>query len=232
MRIHWIQHVSFEKLGNIEEWINNNNHQLSCTKQFKGDTLPKMEDFDFLIVMGGPMGVYDTDKYNWLKEELLFIKTAIDSNKVVLGICLGSQFIAAAMGAKVFSAPIKEIGWFPIQIKSDPEHSPLSFENFTPTVFHWHGDTFDLPYNAKLIASTNEVAHQAFSINNKVIGLQFHLEQTKDTIKEMITHCNEELLEKGLKIQTENQIKNEITYFESNRKAMFGVLDYLSKRVI
>lgn len=232
MRIHWIQHVSFEKLGNIEEWMSNNNHQLSCTKQFEGDHLPKIEDFDFLIVMGGPMGVYDTDKYNWLKDELLFIRAAIDSKKVVLGICLGSQFIAAAMGAKIYSAPIKEIGWFPIQIKSDFEHNPLSFESFTPTVFHWHGDTFDLPDNAQLIASTNEVAHQAFLMNNKVIGLQFHLEQTEDTIKEMIASCSEELLEKGLKIKTKDQIENEITYFDSNRKAMFYILDYLSKHVI
>jgi len=232
MRIHWIQHVSFERLGNIEEWIKKNNHQLSCTKQFEEDQLPKLDDFDFLIVMGGPMGVYDTHKYNWLKAELQFIKASIKANKAVLGICLGSQFIACAMGAKVYSGTLKEIGWFPIQIKNNFEHSPLSFKDSSPTVFHWHGDTFDLPDNAKLIASTKEVAQQAFLINDRIIGLQFHLEQTKDTIKQMISNCGEELLEDGSKIQTENQIKSEISYFDSNKKMMFYVLDYLSRRII
>ena len=227
MNIHWIQHVPFEGLGNIKEWVIANNHQLTCTRQFKGDFLPTLDSFDMLIVMGGPMGVYDTDKYSWLTEELEFIKSAIKANKPVLGICLGSQFIAAAMGAKVYPGPTKEIGWFPINIKSND--GIFSFNSDSPTVFHWHGDTFDLPSNATLLASTNEVPNQAFMIDNSVIGLQFHLEQTEETLKGMIENCGQELTQGGVKIQSAEEIINEKNFFEENKKAMFGILELLTR---
>jgi GMP synthase-like glutamine amidotransferase len=225
MHIHWIQHVPFEGLGNIEEWITKNNHQLTCTKQFAGDPLPELNNFDLLIVMGGPMGVYDTDQYAWLNDELLLIKQTIDANKPALGICLGSQFIAAALGAKVYPGPVKEIGWFPVEIKNK---NILSFNETTPVVFHWHGDTFDLPEQAELVASTKEVHHQAFKYN-KAIGLQFHLEQTEATIKQMLTNCGDELLAGGKKVQTSDFIQGEKTYFESNKAVMFKILDQLTK---
>ncbi len=228
MNIHWIQHVPFEGLGNIEEWIVTNNHQLTCTKQFEGDVLPSINCFDMLIVMGGPMGVYDTDKYDWLKPELDFIKSSIEAGKAVLGICLGSQFIAAAMEAKVYSGSTKEIGWFPINVL---DNKYFDFKDNTPIVFHWHGDTFDLPANSKHLASTDEVPNQAFVINDKVIGLQFHLEQTKETIKGMVENCGHELVDGEIKIQSETEIINEKTFFEANKKAMFGLLDYLSKKI-
>ncbi len=225
MHIHWIQHVPFEGLGNIEEWITKNNHQLTCTKQFAGDSLPEMNDMDMLIVMGGPMGVYDTEQYPWLSDELLFIKEAIESNKPVLGICLGSQFIAAALGAKVYPGPLKEIGWFPIEIKNN---DILSFNELNPVVFHWHGDTFDLPRGTELVASTKDVPHQAFTYNN-AIGLQFHLEQTEDTIKQMLINCGDELLAGGEKVQNSDSIQSEKNYFDSNKIVMFKILDNLSK---
>ncbi|TLX74076.1 amidotransferase [Labilibacter sediminis] len=230
MNIHWIQHVPFEKLGNIEEWIASNNHQLSCTKQFNGDPLPDLKDIDFLIVMGGPMSVYDTDKYSWLDDELQFIKSAIAHNKAVLGICLGSQFIAASAGAKVYPGSMKEIGWFPIQIHDYFTSDVISFFSNNPTVFHWHGDTFDLPDNAELLASTNEVKNQAYMIGNKVIGLQFHLEQTQETVKEMLLYCGEELTSGGQKVQSSQSIIDNKLNFEANKKAMFGILDYLSSK--
>ena len=229
MNIHWIQHVAFEGLGNIEEWIVTNKHQLTCTQQFKGDTLPKLDDIDLLIVMGGPMGVYDTDKFAWLSEELEFIKSAIHLGKSVLGICLGSQFIAAALGARVYPGPMKEIGWFPINICSDIADL-FGFAVNTPMVFHWHGDTFDLPAEAEHMASTAEVSSQAFMIGEKAIGLQFHLEQTPQTIIGMVQNSGHELEEAGDKIQSVEEIINNKTYFEANKKAMFSVLDYLCKK--
>ncbi|MGQ1784245.1 MULTISPECIES: type 1 glutamine amidotransferase [unclassified Saccharicrinis] len=226
MHIHWIQHVPFEGLGNIEEWVITNNHQLTCTKQFNNDALPSLNSFDMLIIMGGPMGVYDTDKYPWLAEELEFIKSAIEADKAVLGICLGSQFMAASTGASVYPGPMKEIGWFPINIVS--ESAPFNFESSRPTVFHWHGDTFDLPTEAVHLASTDEVASQAFMIGNKAIGLQFHLEQTEKTISGMVENCGQELVQGKKKIQMAEEIINEKAFFAENKKAMFGILDYLS----
>ena len=143
----------------------------------------------------------------------------------VLGICLGSQFIAAALGAKVYPGPIKEIGWHPIDIKNK---EILSFKNNNPTVFHWHGDTFDLPKNAELIASTKEVPHQAYKYKN-AIGLQFHMEQTEETIQQMVTHCKEELEIGGTKIQSEEAILSEKSLFESNKNVMFNLLDKMGQ---
>ncbi len=224
MKIHWIQHVPFETLGNIEEWATVNNHTLNCTRQFENDSLPALNDFDMLIIMGGPMGVYDTAQYPWLAAELNFIKEVIESNKPVLGICLGSQFIAAALGAKVYPGQVKEIGWFPLEIKNQ---KTLPFNSNNPIVFHWHGDTFDLPEGAELLASTPEVPHQAYKFNN-AIGLQFHIEQTESTLIEMLENCGYELKENGPKMQIPDEILNTKTYLETNKRIMFQILDFLS----
>ncbi len=111
LHIHYLQHVSFEGLGYIENWISNNNHQLSGTKFFEGEVLPNNHSFDWLIVMGGPMGVNDYGKYPWLKPEKEFIRNAIENDKTVIGICLGAQLIASVLGGKVFPGIQKEIGW-------------------------------------------------------------------------------------------------------------------------
>ncbi len=226
MNIHWIQHVPFEGLGNIKEWIENHHHTLSCTKQYSGESLPDIHDIDMLIIMGGSMGVYDVDEYPWIKTETQFIKECVELNKPVLGICLGSQFIASAMDAKVYPGPVKEIGWFPVQI-FNKELFP--FEEDHPVIFHWHGDTFDLPNNAELLASTPEVKHQAFRFGDKTIAIQFHLEQTEETVAGMLTHFADDLLENGAKIQSKEEIESQKHYFETNKKIMFHILDFLAK---
>ncbi len=115
MQLHWLQHVPFEGLGTIEEWAGTNGVETSRTRLFAGDPLPAIENFDWLIVMGGPMGIHDHGEYPWLVAEKEFIKAAIDAGKTVLGICLGAQLIADVLGAKVYAGPQKEIGWFPIR---------------------------------------------------------------------------------------------------------------------
>src|SRR2546428_2396131 len=116
MNIHYFQHVPFEGLGCIEDWANRKSHVLSSTRFFEKHTLSDLKTIDWLIVMGGPMGVYDESEYLWLKEEKEFIKKAIDANKVVIGICLGSQLIAEVLGAKVYKNKFTEIGWFPVEV--------------------------------------------------------------------------------------------------------------------
>src|SRR4030042_2732255 len=102
LRIHCFQHVDYEDMGCIKEWCHTNGHQITCTKFYKGDSLPDTKDFDWLIIMGGPMGVYEDEKYSWLSGEKTAIKEAIEQNKTVIGICLGSQLIADVLGARVY----------------------------------------------------------------------------------------------------------------------------------
>jgi GMP synthase-like glutamine amidotransferase len=192
LRIHYLQHVVYEDLGCIKLWASENGHQLTSTKFFKNYALPEHSNYDWLIILGGPMGVYQQEKYKWLPIEKEFIKQSIEQNKTVIGICLGSQLIASALKAKVYPNKEKEIGWFPINV-SEAIINPLFNKEKCYTVFHWHGDTFDLPQNAALLASSEACANQAFIYSDKVIGLQFHLEVTINSLKRMIIFGASEL---------------------------------------
>jgi len=190
MHFHCLQHDEFEKPAYITEWININGHNLTFTYFIKNDQLPPHSSYDVLLIMGGPMGAYDEDIFPWLKKEKIYIKEAIDLNKKVIGICLGCQLLAAAMGSKVYPHEEKEIGFFPVKkVGSHPV-----FYNFPESiiVFHWHGDTFDLPKNAQLIFSSDVCANQAFICNNNVLGLQFHLEINKSLIHSWLENCGNE----------------------------------------
>jgi GMP synthase-like glutamine amidotransferase len=112
MRLHWLQHVPFEGLGYIKDWAEEQGFDITCTRLYEGEELPKMDEFDWLIVMGGPMGIFDYNDHPWLTDEKEFIELAIDEEKTVIGICLGAQLIATALGAEVKNNPVKEIGWY------------------------------------------------------------------------------------------------------------------------
>lgn len=193
MRIHYIQHVPFEGLGYIQTWIAENNHTLTATKVWEKAMFPSMDDFDVLIIMGGPMGVYDDHQYQWLSEEKNFIFSAIKEEKKIIGICLGAQLLACVLGATVYTNKHKEIGWFPIHIES-------SFREWLGTdvpgemlVFHWHGDKFDNPYGGLIQASSEACNHQVFTFGDNMIGLQFHLEANNESIQGMLQHGGHEL---------------------------------------
>ncbi|MBN2684890.1 MAG: type 1 glutamine amidotransferase [Pontiellaceae bacterium] len=191
MKLHYLQHVAFEGLGQIEAWAQNHDIEISCTRLFAGDALPPLEQFDTLVIMGGPMGIYDHDEYPWLPDEKAFIKRAIDAEKPVLGICLGAQLIADVLGAKVYPGPQKEIGWFPLQRTAEaPEWFPE-----TLTAFHWHGDTFDIPDGAVRLASSAACANQGFISRDHVIALQFHMETTPESMEALIANCAAELVD-------------------------------------
>jgi GMP synthase-like glutamine amidotransferase len=195
LNIHYFQHVAFEGLGYIEKWALQKGHKLTSTKFYENYVLPRQEDFEWLIIMGGPMGVYDENKFPWLKKEKEFIKSAIEANKTVIGICLGSQLIAEVLGARVYPNAKKEIGWFPVSLTTKGKENYLLKEfpdSFT--AFHWHGDTFDLPDNSVHLLESKACKHQAFLYKNNVLGLQFHLEITSDSLKEMIKNCKADLV--------------------------------------
>ncbi len=193
MRIHYFQHVPFEGLGSIENWVAENQYPLSVTQFFKTDwQLPNINDVDFLIVMGGPMGVYDYVEFPFLTEEKAFIKELIRAGKRVLGVCLGAQLIAAALGKEVYpNKGIKEIGWMPVNKVGDNS----VFKDFPESVnvLHWHGDTFDLPVGAELIFATDTCRNQAFVIDNRVVGLQFHFEANQESLSAFTKNCKAEI---------------------------------------
>ncbi len=227
MRIHCLQHVSFETAGTILEWVKQHATCICYTNFFEeGYTLPPSDAFDFLLVLGGPFNVDEEEKFPFLQEEKRFIKKAIDDGKKIMGICLGSQLIAAALGKKVYKGPETEIGFFPVTFTADALQQNL-FNHFTKStmVFQWHGDTFDLPDDAVAIASSAAYKNQAFVIGNNVLALQFHLEMNKEIVEQMLIHEGTELNEKGTYIQTEEQIKNNLHYLDQNKKDIFLLLD-------
>lgn len=193
MRIHYLQHVPFEDLANIEYWAIDKCHELSRTLLFENEELPPISGFDWLIIMGGPMNIYEHDRYPWLLKEKKFISEAIANDKVVLGICLGAQLLADVLGGKVHKNEQKEIGWYSVRLTSAAKSSQIFRvlpERFM--AFHWHGDTFSIPPQAKRVAESEACLNQAFEMD-KAIGIQFHLESSIESIDHLILNCAEEL---------------------------------------
>lgn len=154
-----------------------------------------IEGSNGLVILGGPQGVYEAEEYPWLKQELSLCRYALQQKIPVLGICLGSQLLAAAAGGRVYAAGHKEIGWVTISTsKLDREDSLFSDMPDSLNVFQWHGDTFELPPGAELLASSSLFPHQAFRLDNSAYGLQFHLEVTTEMIQEWLTIYKDELL--------------------------------------
>jgi GMP synthase-like glutamine amidotransferase len=230
LRIHYLQHVPFEGLGSITEWVSLNGHELSSTQFFINSNMPEPDDIDWLIIMGGPMGVYDEEKYNWLASEKQLIKKAIEAGKTIIGVCLGAQLIAEVLEAKVYPNQYKEIGWYPLKLNPEALENNL-FKGFAEklTVFHWHGDTFDLPSNAMWLASSDACKNQAFLYNEKVLGLQFHFEMTEPALNEMIEKSSAELRPTPF-IQTAEMILNNRNLIEDNKRALFTILDRLANQ--
>ena len=229
MRAHYFQHVEFEGLGSIAPWLEAAGYEITNTKLFESAKFPDLKKIDLLVVMGGPMSVNDEDDFPWLVSEKQFIREAINSGKPVLGICLGAQLIASATGAKVYRNSLKEIGWFPIYGISSKDGSIFSFP-LSVKVFHWHGETLDLPSGATLLAKSDGCENQAFQIGKSVIGLQFHLETTPKEAREIVSHCRDELVPSRY-IQTEKEIlsaKHE--RYKSINHLMGSILSFLLRK--
>ena len=229
IRICVLQHVPFEGPAAIEKWIADGGAHSFTTKLYQDDPLPSQHDFDWLIVMGGPMGVDDTEAYPWLIEEQRFILEAIDSGKRVLGICLGAQQIAAALGAAVRKNEHREIGWF--AINRTPDIANTILDDLWPeriAVFHWHGDTFELPMGAQLIASSSACINQGFILDNRVVGLQFHLEVTPSSVATLIEHCHNELDDSEY-VQPASDLVAADPLFLKNNQLLYRVLARLEE---
>jgi len=227
MRVHYLQHVPFENLGSMENYFLSRGYQISSTKLYSEENFPGLEDFDWLIIMGGPMGVYDEDRFPWLKNEKRFISDVIEAGKVLLGVCLGAQLIASVLGAKVYKNRFREIGWFPIT-RSETAAETILGKVLPETleVFHWHGDTFDIPQGATLLASSEACHNQGFVIENRIVGFQFHLETTMEAAKKLINECSDEL-DGSRYVQSKEQMLSDTTKFAKINTVMESILQEL-----
>jgi GMP synthase-like glutamine amidotransferase len=227
MRLHSLEHEPFEGLANIEVWAKNRGHSISRTLLFNNEELPDIDDFDWLVIMGGSMNIYEEEKYPWLREEKNFIAEAIAGKKIVLGICLGSQLIADVLGGRVSKSIYKEIGWFPVSLTADARNSVFSTLPRKFIAFHWHGDTFKIPPGATRIAESEGCANQAFEYG-RVIGLQFHIEYSVDSINLMLQSCADEIVD-GKYIQAMDEIVSHISNVREINKLLNLLLDNIEK---
>jgi GMP synthase (glutamine-hydrolysing) len=228
MRLHYFQHVSFEGLGSIEPWAKEMAYEITSTRLFAKDPFPNLHDIDWLIVMGGPMGIYEEDKYPWLSAEKNYIEQAVVQGKIILGICLGAQLIADVLGAKIYPNKYKEIGWFPIQKIQETAETRLA--DFLPVeidAFHWHGDTFDIPTGAIHIAKSAACENQGFIYDDHVVALQFHLETMEQSAKDLITNCQDDITE-GPFVKTSAAIFADKKRFEKINLLMSELLNHLA----
>ena len=230
MRVHCLQHVPFEGLGSIGPWLHARGASVRATKLYDGEMPPPPGDFDWLMVMGGPMSVHDERAYRWLSAEKRCIADAIAASKAVLGICLGAQLIASALGQRVFANHETEIGWFSVRPPEPPAGGPFAAAFSDPIeVFHWHGQTFDLPPGAVHLAQSDACRNQAFCVGDRVLALQFHLETTPESAKALVEHCGDDLVAAPF-VQTADEILGEATRYERINARMGAVLELLAER--
>ncbi len=229
MRIHYLQHVPFENLANIEGWAVSRGHSLTCTRLFSGESLPDPDSFDWLIIMGGPMNIYEHDKHPWLAEEKRFIGRAIASGRMVLGICLGAQLMADVLGAEVVKNENREIGWFTVDLTAEAKASSLfSVLPRSFTAFHWHGDTFAIPPGAVRAAFSRGCANQAFVLG-RAVGLQFHLESSEESLEHLLENCAAELGQGHSPfVQSEEELAAGRQHFAGMRALMEVFLDNMA----
>jgi GMP synthase-like glutamine amidotransferase len=225
MHIHYFQHNHFEDLGYIGDWAKGNNITTSVTRFDLKPELLSIEDFDWLVVMGGAMGVHDSNQFPWIHAEIDFIKLVIHSGKIVIGICLGSQMIASALGARVYKNTEPEMGFWPIKFSPEAQKDNV-FKHFPAdlNVMHFHFDTFELPENAILMAKSTVTSVQAFRYGNNVFALQFHSELTESNIPIFIEELTPEIIP-GRLVQQPSEILQNISFCRHNNKIFAKMLD-------
>lgn len=223
MRVHWLQHADHEDLGCIAPWLAARGAQVTLTRLQAGEVLPDHRDYDSLIVMGGPMNIYEHVAHPWLVAEKRFIREAIDSDRKLLGICLGSQLIADVLGGPVTRNAEPEVGWFEVALNAPGRAHPL-FADWPDRfpAFHWHGDTFAIPPGAQALMTSEACANQGFVWGERVLGLQFHLEVTAADARVWFQH---ESPAPRRYVQDARFILERLDHFAANNRLMLRLLD-------
>jgi len=201
--IYVLEHSAHETLGLIAPGLDNATIEPRYLRPFRGDPIPwDLGDAAGLVLLGGPMGVYQHDRYPHLGQELRLIEQALAQQKPVLGVCLGSQLLATVLGAEVTPAGRKEIGWYPVTL-TNPAFSDALMSDVEPSFvpLHWHGDAFPLPTGAVSLASSALTACQAFRYGTNAYGFLFHMEVTERIVEGMVETFSHEIAAAGAEEQ-------------------------------
>lgn len=225
MHIHYFQHDHFEDLGYIGDWAASRNFTTSVTRFDLNPELPSIDSFDWLVVLGGKMGVNDSGEFPWIADEIEFIKKVIQSGKIVIGICLGSQLIAKALGARVYKNSEQEIGFMPIILNQNALNDSV-FRHFPAelTVMHMHFDVFDLPSDATEMANSVVTPCQAFRYMKNVFAFQFHFEITESNAPMFIREITPEIVP-GTHVQTPEEMMEHIDNCKNNNLIFSIILE-------
>ena len=194
-----IRHMAFEDTGIFGEALTQRGWTVATLEAGIDDLAPALREADLAVVLGGPIGVYETDRYPFLNAERAALEQRLAAGRPTLGICLGAQLIAQALGARVYPGGRREIGWSGLRLSEAGARSCLAALGNQP-VLHWHGDTFDLPQGAQLLASTDVYENQAFSVGGNVLALQFHAEADSRRIEQWLIGHTCELSAAGIDI--------------------------------
>jgi GMP synthase-like glutamine amidotransferase len=228
MKVHVLQHVPFEDIGGMADWLAGQGAEIGYTRFYENNALPDPAGLDLVIAMGGPMSVNDEAELPWLVAEKAFVRAVEACGVPMLGVCLGAQLIANALGARVYRNPVKEIGWFPVraeEVAADVFHFPAEAR-----VFHWHGETFDLPAGAVRLARSAVCENQAFQLGRNVVGLQFHLETTPESAADMLEHGRDELVDAPYIQHSATVLAEPAATYAANNALMANLLAYLTGR--
>ena len=226
MRVQVLKHVAFEGVGNMSVWLYSYCATVDVTRFYQEATLPDIESLDLIIIMGGPMSVNDEATLPWLCDEKRFIEHALSHDVPMVGVCLGAQLIANVLGARVSPNAHREIGWFDVTARPYAEGA-LRLPG-RERIFHWHGETFELPSDSIWLASSEACANQAFQYGSRVVGLQCHPETTPATVDRLVAHCGHELTA-GRYIQTEAELRAVgPDHYRRLENVMGQVLDYVT----
>lgn len=196
------QHTPDEKLGSLRDWLVQARFPLYVHHSYKGEEIPAVEKFDWLIVLGGPMNVDDETDHPWLVQEKAYIREWLAAKKPILGICLGGQLLAQALGGVVTKNPQREIGFHPIT-RTSAEHPAFRRWPLSLSVFQWHQDRFSLPEGCVSLFTSEACEHQAFALDHRTVGLQFHPEAVPEWI--YLNYRNNEVLPGERFVQTKHQ---------------------------
>lgn len=229
-----IQHVPFEGLGKLDAWFQLRALTPRIVRFFEEETaLPCIDDYEGLVILGGPMGVNEVEQYPWLTKELDYLRAVLERGKKIpiLGICLGAQILSHLLGGEVVSNEEKEIGWYPVTLYEEARRESALFAKWPKelVVFHWHQDTFSIPPGAKALGESAACSNQGFFFPNfeerPIVGLQFHLEMTHEISQRLVTSCHEDLLPPAPYIASKEQILSGFAPYAQAQTHLFSFLD-------